>query len=213
MMCKVKRPKMRTEKDRERERRYWEKIKSDPEKLEKYRKRRRELYRIHMEDAEMHEKIKARGRNKYKRMTLDPDRHAVHCTRRQEYYYSKRDKILAQVKEWKSRHKKRIRQQRRFAADKLKVLFRQCPELYAIHRAQNRIRRRQYYDRTHNRVHAYSPRISMRIPDTCHYGKVLDKRSVFLWNNLPAASLVAGRAYRTMQWRETHCDRFGESCR
>ena len=54
---------------------------------------------------------------------------------------------------------------------------------------------------------------ALRIPDTCSYGRVIDTRSVFIWNNLPAASLVAGRAYRTMQWRETHCDRFGKVCR
>lgn len=47
----------------------------------------------------------------------------------------------------------------------------------------------------------------------CVFGRVLDTRSVFLWNNLPAASLVAGRAYRAMQWREIHCDRYGKVCR
>ena len=87
------------------------------------------------------------------------------------------------------------------------------PDYYAKYRNDNRVRAAVLRRKRGTVKRAYRPQLSRRIPDTCSYGRVIDKRSVFLWNNLPAAALVAGRAYRAMQWRETHCDRFGRVCR
>ena len=126
---------------------------------------------------------------------------AEHADRRREYN-----------KRYKAAHKRKIRMARRWYADRIRCQCRNDPEFYALLRARGRAYKRKYKDIA-GRIKAYKPMMSRRIPDTCCYDRVIDTRSVFIWNNLPAASLVAGRAYRAMQWREAHCDRFGEVCR
>ena len=165
----------------------------------------------HADIERSREMCRDRNKRRWARAKCDPELYAKLMTYRQTP--ERKAKSRAYSSMWRKNHKKRYRRQQRLRYDRERAMCRQSPEFYALYRRQKRIAR-ALYSRRHGLVkRAYRPRMSTRIPDTCSYGRVLDTRSVFLWNNLPAASLVAGRAYRAMQWRETHCDSFGRVCR
>ena len=149
----------------------------------------------------------------FKRIMSDPDLYAKHRARKNAWTLKNREKINSSRRAWRKAHKRREKMARRLERDRRKMRFRECPELYAEYRRKSRIWQAAYIRRKLITVRPYRPCLSRRIPDTCCYDRVLDTRSVFLWNNRPAASLVAGRYYRMMQLRETYCDRFGRICR
>ena len=171
--------------------------------------RRRELRLANIEHYR--ELERAKNKRRWARAKQDPELYAKLMSYKQTP--EQREKDRARSAQWRRSHKKRYRRQQRLRYDRDRAMCRQSPEFYALYRRQKRIAR-ALYSRRHGLVkRPYRPRMSMRIPDTCSYDRVLDTRSVFLWNNLPAASLMAGRAYKAMQWREIHCDRFGRVCR
>ena len=147
------------------------------------------------------------------KVIADPDLYAKFIERLAAWRSINRERINAQHNAWRKSHRRRDKINRRLERDRRNALFRESPELYAEHRRKHRMWKASRLRRLSLVKRPYRPRVNMRIPDTCSYGRVLDTRSVFLWNNSPAASLVAGRAYSAMQWREIHCDRFGMVCR
>lgn len=151
------------------------------------------------------------ARRTRERIANDPDRYARMMERRHTPEY--RAKNIAYCRAWRSAHKKRYVMGWRLRNDRRRFYCSIDPDYYAKYRKDNRVRAAVLRRKRGTVKSAYIPQLSRRIPDTCRYGRVLDTRSVFLWNNLPAASLVAGRAYRAMQWREIHCDRYGQVCR
>ena len=162
---------------------------------------------------ERKEKKLANHRAWYRRVMADPDRYARYREARNRHYAEHKEVIRAYLRQWRKSHKRRMKMQRRLEADRRRMLCRESPEFYQ-HRLEIERRSAAKSRRRSGKVTcAYVPQTNRRTPLGCTFGRVLDTRSVFLWNNLPAASLVAGRAYRAMQWRETHCDRFGRVCR
>ena len=119
----------------------------------------------------------------------------------------------ARTKKWIEQHRRRAKANNRASWAKIRYRASTDPDFYAHLRAYWREASRKYRMKKNPFAKRRGPVHSRRIPNYCVFGRVLDTRSVFLWNNLPAASLVAGRAYRAMQWREIHCDRYGKVCR
>ena len=143
----------------------------------------------------------------------DPDRYARYREARNRHYAQNRDAVREYLNAWRKAHRRKVKIYRRLEADRRRMLYRESPEAYQ-HRLEIERRSAAKSRRRKGKViRAYAPQMNRRTPLGCAFGRVLDTRSVFLWNNLPAASLLAGRAYRMMQWRETHCDRFGRVCR
>lgn len=159
------------------------------------------------------DRVKAYTKRHYWAMKLDPDKYAMSLAVRNAWRTAHKDEINRKQREYIRCHKRKMKRKWRFERDKMRMWFRESPELYASFRRYHRNYKRMWWRRRNPLARRYIPKNSIRIPDTCCFGRVLDTRSVFLWNNLPAASLVAGRAYRAMQWREIHCDRFGQVCR
>lgn len=180
---------------------------TEEERKAKNRERTRR-YRMRHPD-----RYKESRKRSYLAAKADPDRYARMMECKARWRESHREQTRERSRAYIKAHKRKMKRAWRFQRDKMKMLFRECPELYAAHRRYHREYGFKWRIRHGQLSQLYRPRLSIRIPDTCSYGRVLDTRSVFLWNNLPAASLVAGRAYRAMQWRETHCDRFGRVCR
>ena len=198
------------------------KIMTEEERKERKREKDRRYYLRHKEQRKAYshqwylanrDRMLDKAKMQKFRILSDPDLYAKFIERRAAWRTANRKKINAQMRQWKKMHKRRVRISQRLERDRRKVRFRECPELYAEHRRKHRMWKAARLRRLGLVKRAYVARTNMRIPDTCGYGRALDTRSVFLWNNLPAASFVAGRAYRAMQWRETHCDRFGMVCR
>ena len=119
----------------------------------------------------------------------------------------------ARAKKWREQHRRRAKANSRASWSRIRYRAATDPDFYAHLRAYWRETSRKYRMKKNPFAKRRGPAHSRRIPNYCVFGRVLDTRSVFLWNNLPAASLVAGRAYRAMQWREIHCDRYGQVCR
>ena len=159
------------------------------------------------------ERIKAYTKRHYWATKLDPDKYARLLAIKNAWRTAHKDEINARQREYIRTHRRKMKLKYRLQWDRMKMWFRESPELWAAHRRYHREFGFRWRIRNGQRRQLYRPRPSIRIPDTCSYGRVLDTRSVFLWNNLPAASLMAGRAYKMMQWREIHCDRFGNVCR
>lgn len=158
------------------------------------------------------ERIKAYTKRHYLAIKMDPDKYAMSLAVRNAWRTAHKDEINAKQREFIRSHKRKMKRKWRFQRDKMRMWFRESPELFAAFRRYHREYGRKWR-RRNKAMKPYRPRMSIRIPDMCSYGRVLDTRSVFLWNNLPAASLMAGRAYKAMQWLEIHCDRFGRVCR
>lgn len=147
-----------------------------------------------------------------KKINRSPELYAQYAEYRRQYNSEHAEHRRTVNARWRAAHKRKVRMARRWYADRIRCQCRNDPGFYAMIRARDRAYKRKYKDRD-GRVRVYRPMVSRRIPDTCCYDRVLDTRSVFLWNNCSAASLRAGEAYRRMMWREAHCDRFGEVCR
>lgn len=167
------------------------------------------------------ERIRARNRQRYHdkkehckqidrlkwiRTINDPDRYAMMLERRREWYSRNKDRINRKRRTFRQHHRSRFRKYARWYSDRKKALFARFPELYAEHRARYRIYNARCRRRRKPSMMAYKPKLSMRIPDYCSYARTFDKRSVYVWNNLPAESLRAGRAYWRMQCRERYGD-------
>lgn len=147
-----------------------------------------------------------------KKISRSPELYAQYAEYRRKYRMEHAEQRRLANAKWKAAHKRKVKMARRWYADRIRVQCRNDPEFYAMLRARDRGYKRKQKDAA-GRVRAYRPMMSRRIPDICCYDRVLDTRSVFLWNNCSAASLRAGEAYRRMMWREAHCDRYGEVCR
>lgn len=171
--------------------------------------RNRELRRMNIEHCRELEREK--NRRRWARAKQDPELYAKLMSYKQTPEQREKDRVRAA--QWRKNHKKRYRRLQRLRYDRDRAMCRQSPEFYALYRRQKRLSAARSRRKLGLVKRPYRPRMSMRIPDTCSYGRVLDTRSVFLWNNAKAASLMAGRAYKFMQWREIHCDRFGNVCR
>lgn len=174
----------------------YEAIKADPEKLAKLRKRNAE-----------------HSRDKYRRIKADPDRYAKYLEMKRRIREKSKDKINAKRNAWRKSHKRRRRLELMRQTSLRHLLWRECPEAWALYRAYKRDYQQKWLRKTGKVKREYRPRVWFRIPDECSWGNVMDRRSVFLWNNSTAASLLAGREFQRMMWREAHCDRFGEVCR
>ena len=178
---------------------------------EESKAKRREIsrrYRMRHPD-----RIKAYTKRHYWATKLYPDKYARLLEIKHSWRTAHKDEINAKQREYIRTHRRKMKMKYRLQWDRMKMWFRECPELYAAHRRYHREYGFEWRLRRGQLSRLYRPRLSIRVPDTCSYGRVLDTRSVFLWNNSPAASLMAGRAYKAMQWREVHCDRFGRVCR
>ena len=195
---------------------------TDEERKERKREKNRRYYARHKEQIKSYQRkwylanrdrVLAKVKMWKFNVMADPDLYAKFLDRVAAWRMRNRERINSQIMAWRKSHRRRDKISRRLERDRRKALFRESPELYAEHRRKHRVWQAARLRRLGIVKRPYRHRVSMRIPDTCSYGRVLDTRSVFLWNNLPAASLMAGRAYKAMQWREIHCDRFGRVCR
>ena len=161
---------------------------------------------------ELVERKRQQHRDWYRRIMADPDSYARYAEARHRYYEAHKVYFREKNNQWRKKHKRRTLIQRRLYNDRRRMRCRESPEFYQhLLLLQRRAAYRQRIKR--GLKSKYIPRMNRRIPFGCTFGRTVDTRSVFLWNNLPAASLVAGRAYRAMQWREIHCDRYGQVCR
>ena len=189
---------------------------------ESIKERNKRYYAAHKADenarsrkyrTEHRDELRMKARIRYLKTMSDPNLYAIRRAKANACETAHKDQINAKRREWCRKHKRRMKMRGRLQRDRRNMLFRESPELYSEFREKRRV-----YEAYRRRIRGmvrrvYIPRYSSRIPNYCVFGRVLDTRSVFLWNNLPAASLVAGRAYRAMQWREIHCDRYGQVCR
>ena len=163
-------------------------------------------------DEELAERKREQRRASYRRMMADPDRYARYAEARHRYYEKNKEKFGEYRNQWRQKHKRRTMIQRRLYNDRRRMRCRESPEFYQ-HLLM--LQRMSYYRRRAKLgvTRPLVPRMNRRTPIGCTFDRVLDTRSVFLWNNNAAASIVAGREFKMMQWREIHCDRFGRVCR
>ena len=198
------------EAQRERNRRRRERERAERKRLGLPPKQRMNVRRFTAEE------LTARKREQrmasYRRMMSDPDRYARYAEARHRYYERNKDHIRELRQKWRKTHKRRVKIQRRLYNDRRRMRCRESPEYYqhvlmlgrlAAYRRRGKLGVKR----------PYVPRINRRIPLGCTFDRVVDTRSVFLWNNNVAASLIGGREFKAMQWREAHCDRYGMRCR
>ena len=150
---------------------------------------------------------------KIRRMKVmqDPDLYAK--LMEQRHRPEKMDAARVRAKKWREQHRRREKAKNRATWSRIRYRAATDPDFYAHLRAYWRAASRKYRSIKHPYAKRRGPVHSRRIPNYCVFGRVIDTRSVFLWNNSPAASLVGGRVYRAMQWREAHCYRYGKVCR
>lgn len=185
-------------------------------------RRRREHYAAHKGERKAYhhewylknkDRVKRQGKIRYFNDMNDPIRYAIRTENARLWRERNRDKVNAKRKEWRKNHRKLYIRQMRFERDRRNMRFRQSPELYAEHLIKRRKYNAAYVRKNNPFVRKYKPKTSMQTPIGCTFGNVIDRRSVFIWNNAPAASLIAGRVFEAEKWRQIHCDRFGMVCR
>ena len=198
------------EAQRERSRRRRERERLERERAGIPPKQRMNVRRFTAE--ELANRKREQSRASYRRMMADPDRYSVYAEKRQRYYEANKDKFIESNRKWRKTHKRRRAMQIRLYNDRRRMRCRESPEYYQ--HVLMLYRRAAYRQRIKRGLKSrYVPRMNRRTPLGCTFDRVLDTRSVFLWNNSVAASLIAGHEFKAMQWREIHCDRFGQVCR
>ena len=161
---------------------------------------------------ELAKRKREQRRASYRRMMSDPDSYAIYAEKRHRYYEAHKDEYRERNNQWRKKHKRRTLIQRRLYNDRRRMRCRESPEFYQ--HCLMLARRAAYRQRIKRGLKSkYVPRMNRRTPLGCTFDRTLDTRSVFLWNNNVAASLIAGREFKAMQWREAHCDRYGQVCR
>ena len=198
------------------------KRKSRMKHKEAINRKRREHYAAHKgERKEYHhqwylknkERVRLQSKIRYYNDMNDPIRYAIRTENARLWRERNRDKVNAKRNEWRKQHKKLYRRQMRLENDRRNMRFRMSAELYAEYLIKRRKYNAAYIRKKNPTIRCYKPKKSLQTPLGCTFGNVLDRRSVFIWNNAPAASLIAGRVFEAEKWRQIHCDRFGEVCR
>ena len=151
---------------------------------------------------ELAKRKREQRRASYRKMMADPNLYSIYAEKRREYYESHREKFSEYRHNWKARHPEYMKMRNRLEYDRRMRRCAESPLYYAHHLEVNRGIAMRYLRRSKKVTCEYKPRMNRRTPFGCTFGRVLDTRSVFLWNNSSSASLAVGRAFKMEQWRD-----------
>lgn len=171
----------------------WQKIKADPERHERAKAKMREWIATCPEKSKA--KRAANALKARKKVKAARKRRAL----RKKWYLANRDRLREAMRKWwanlspeerRAKHRKSwLQQEQRYWTD---------PEAY-----QRRLETvRRYRMKKRKSSKPYKPRLSRRTPVGCTKGNVIDRRSVFIRNNMSTDALRAADAFHVEQCRE-----------